>query len=71
MIATPKLPHLTPQEYLDWEQQQPVKHEYIKNKIYAMTGGTIFHNDIAINLTSATQRLNSLLNTNSMNSMTQ
>lgn len=53
MLATPKLPHLTPQQYLDWEQQQPVKHEYINGEIYAMTGGTIFHNDIAINLTSA------------------
>ncbi|WP_013321404.1 Uma2 family endonuclease [Gloeothece verrucosa] len=53
MIATPKLPNLSPQEYLDWEAQQPVKHEYINGEIYAMTGGTIFHNDIAINITSA------------------
>lgn len=53
MIATPKIPHLNPQEYLEWEEKQPVKHEYINGEIYAMTGGTIFHNDITINLTSA------------------
>ena len=44
---------MTPQEYLEWEEQQPIKYEYINGEVYAMTGGTLPHNSIAINLTSA------------------
>lgn len=51
MIAQPQL--MTPQQYLEWEEQQPIKYEYIKGQVYAMTGGTIPHNDIALNLASA------------------
>ena len=55
MIAQAKLYHqlMTSQEYLQWEEQQPIKYEYIEGEVFAMTGGTIPHNDIAINLTSA------------------
>jgi len=31
---------MTPTEYLGWEENQPIKYEYINGKIYAMTGGT-------------------------------
>lgn len=44
---------MTPQEYLQWEEQQSIKYDYIDGKVYAMTGGTIPHNDIALNLASA------------------
>ena len=44
---------MTPQEYLAWEEQQPMKYEYIKGKVFAMTGGTLPHNSIALNLASA------------------
>ncbi|MCP2729607.1 Uma2 family endonuclease [Limnofasciculus baicalensis] len=44
---------MTPEEYLEWEEQQPIKYEYINGEVFAMIGGTIPHNDIAINLTSA------------------
>ncbi len=44
---------MTSQEYLEWEEQQPIKYEYINGLVFAMRGGTIPHNDIAINLTSA------------------
>jgi Uma2 family endonuclease len=44
---------MTPQEYLAWEEQQPIKYEYINGHVFAMTGGTIPHNDIALNLASA------------------
>jgi Uma2 family endonuclease len=50
MIADPKSSYLTPLEYLEWEEQQPLKYGYIDGEIYAMTGGTIPHNIIAINL---------------------
>lgn len=53
MIAHPQPQLMTPQEYLEWESQQPIKYEYINGQVFAMTGGTIPHNDIALNLASA------------------
>ncbi|MGB3240939.1 MAG: Uma2 family endonuclease [Geitlerinemataceae cyanobacterium] len=53
MIAQLKTQYMTPQEYLEWEEQQPLKYEYMEGEVFAMTGGTLPHNDIAINLTSA------------------
>lgn len=53
MIAQPQHQLMTPQEYLEWEEQQPIKYEYINGEVFAMTGGTIPHNDIALNLASA------------------
>lgn len=53
MIAQPHPQLMTPQEYLEAKKQQPLKYEYINGEVIAMTGGTISHNDIAINLTSA------------------
>ena len=53
MIATPNKYHLTPDEYLQWEARQDIKHEYINGEVYAMTGGTIPHNAIAVNLIAA------------------
>lgn len=50
MIANPHLPNLTVEEYLEWEAQQDVRYEYVEGEVVAMTGGTIPHNDIAINL---------------------
>lgn len=44
---------MTPQEYLEREEKQPLKYECINGKVFAMTKGTISQNDIAINLTSA------------------
>jgi Uma2 family endonuclease len=42
--------YLTPQEYLEWEDLQDIKHEYVNGEAFAMTGGTLPHNDIAINI---------------------
>ncbi len=53
MIAQAQLPLMTPQEYLEWEEQQPIKYEYIDGEVLAMTGGTLPHNSIALNLASA------------------
>ncbi|MBD2356267.1 Uma2 family endonuclease [Tolypothrix sp. FACHB-123] len=44
---------MTPQEYLEWEVRQEIKYEYIDGEVFAMTGGTLPHNDIALNLASA------------------
>lgn len=53
MVAVPDRQYLTPQDYLDWEEQQSIKYEYIDGEVFAMTGGTIPHNDLAVNLTTA------------------
>lgn len=53
MVASPHRKYITAQEYLNWEEQQPVKYEYYNGEVFAMTGGTIPHNDIALNLASA------------------
>lgn len=52
MIASPEK-YLTPPEYLEWEERQDIKYEYVNGEVFAMTGGTIPHNDIAVNLTTA------------------
>lgn len=53
MVAVPEKQYLTPQNYLDWEENQSIKYEYIDGEVFAMTGGTIPHNDLAVNLTTA------------------
>ena len=51
--ASQKLPRMTVEEYLEWESQQEVRHEYVNGDLFAMTGGTIPHNDISLNLYTA------------------
>jgi Uma2 family endonuclease len=41
---------MTIEEYLEWEPQQDVRYEYVNGEVFAMTGGTIPHNDIALNV---------------------
>lgn len=50
MIASPQHPCLTADEYLQLEEQSPVKHEYIDGQIYAMAGASDPHVTIALNL---------------------
>jgi Uma2 family endonuclease len=50
MIAVrEKFPRFTPEEYFAWEEQQELRHEYIDGEVYAMTGGTLNHSEIAMN----------------------
>jgi Uma2 family endonuclease len=53
MIADPKFIPMSPQDYLEWEADQETKHAYVDGEVFAMTGGTIPHNQIALNLASA------------------
>jgi Uma2 family endonuclease len=54
MVSSPQKPlKMTVEEYLKWESQQEVRHEYVNGELFAMTGGTIPHNDIALNLYTA------------------
>ncbi|MDZ8138445.1 MAG: Uma2 family endonuclease [Nostoc sp. DedQUE04] len=52
IAAKDKAPHLTPDEYFAWEEQQLEKHEYINGEVYAMTGGSVNHSRIAIRFTT-------------------
>jgi Uma2 family endonuclease len=36
--------HLTPDEYLAWERDQPVRHEFYRGEVFAMAGGSMRHN---------------------------
>jgi Uma2 family endonuclease len=40
---------MTIEEYLEWEPQQEIRYECLNGEVFAMTGGTIPHNDIALN----------------------
>ncbi len=52
MVAS-KEHYFSPSEYLEWEPQQEFRHEYVEGEVFAMTGGTIPHNLIAVNFTTA------------------
>jgi Uma2 family endonuclease len=50
MVATHPQRYLTPQEYFEWEAQQSLRHEYFDGEVFAMTGGSLAHADIALNI---------------------
>ena len=52
MIAQLKTDFMTPEDYLEWEEQQPEKYGYVNGIVYAMAGGTLPHNRVAVNLVS-------------------
>lgn len=43
-------PKMSPDEYLAWEAEQELRYEYVDGEIIAMTGESIPHNKIALNL---------------------
>ncbi|MBF0256473.1 MAG: Uma2 family endonuclease [Gammaproteobacteria bacterium] len=43
----------TPEDYLAWEAEQAVKHEYLRGEVFAMTGVSIAHNKVNLNLALA------------------
>lgn len=49
MVAHPITP-ITPPTYLEMERQSKVKHEYFAGRMYAMSGASYEHNQIASNL---------------------
>ena len=50
MIASPQDSYLTPEQYLQMEEDSNIKHEYINGEIYAIAGTTDTHNAIAGNI---------------------
>ena len=53
MIAVPSPQQMTVAAYLDWEPRQELRYEFVNGSVFAMTGGSLPHNDIAINLLTA------------------
>lgn len=54
MVAiSQELQKMTIEEYLAWEPLQELRYEYDNGEVFAMTGGTIPHNDIALNFYTA------------------
>lgn len=50
MVAISQQPQkMSIEEYLAWEAQQELRYEYVNGEVFAMTGGTIPHNDITLN----------------------
>ena len=50
MIASLQSPKMTPEEYLEWEARQEIRHEYCDGEVFAMAGGTKAHDKLAFNL---------------------
>lgn len=53
MNAAQNATRLTVEEYLDGEKHAEVRHEYMGGAVYAMSGGSVEHNAISLNVTSA------------------
>lgn len=50
MIASPHPQQMTAPEYLEWEPLQELRYEYCDGKVFAMSGGTKNHDELAFNL---------------------
>jgi Uma2 family endonuclease len=49
-------PYMTEEEYLEFEESSPMRHEYVNGAVYAMSGATLAHNRIVSRLHVALQR---------------
>jgi len=45
--------HLTPDEYLAWERNQPVRHEFYRGEVLTMAGGSVRHNALCASVIEA------------------
>jgi Uma2 family endonuclease len=45
--------HVTPDEYLAWERNQPARHEFYRGEVFAMAGGSLRHNALCASLIEA------------------
>ncbi|AGY59110.1 Uma2 family endonuclease [Gloeobacter kilaueensis] len=53
MLTKSKEPYFSADEYLQIEEQSPIKHEYVDGQLYALVGASQNHNTLAANLLSA------------------
>ena len=52
-ISPDTLPRMTPEAYLAYEREQSIRHELVDGYLYAMTGASDRHEEIALNLAAA------------------
>lgn len=50
------LPHFTQEEYLEFERESEVKHEYLDGLVYAMAGSSPEHSTICVNISEIITR---------------
>ena len=50
MIASVQPQQMTVEEYLEWESRQELRYEYCNGDVFAMSGGTKKHDELAFNL---------------------
>lgn len=43
-------------DYLEWENRQPIRHEFVRGEVFAMTGATDLHNEVSGNLYTLLRR---------------
>jgi len=46
----------SPEEYLEFERKSASKHEYLKGEVFPMTGASLKHNLISVNITAEFRR---------------
>ncbi len=50
MAQPASLAHYTFEDYLEWEDRQPLRHEFVGGEVFSMTGASDLHNEVAGNL---------------------
>lgn len=54
MTAPPQSkPFISPEDYIEREKTAELKHEYYQGEIFAMSGGTLNHASLAVNMSTA------------------
>lgn len=56
MAAQHMSQYMTVDEWRELEQQSDIKHEYINGQVYAMSGGTLDHSFVAVNVVALLNR---------------
>jgi Uma2 family endonuclease len=49
MMIASRLPFLSPEEYLEWEEKAEIRHEYMDGEVFAMAGSSDDHASIVAN----------------------
>lgn len=44
--------HMSEAEYLEFEEKSEFKHEYVRGRVYAMSGGSVRHGVITVNIST-------------------
>ncbi len=50
MAQPASLTNFTFEDYLGWENRQPLRHEFVRGEVFSMTGASDLHNEVAGNL---------------------